>query len=220
LGQSLESLQGELGYLVGQGGKLLRTIVLLGEKPPDNRLGLTMMQALTDNAHLTETDLLVRGPRSQEFMDDGTQTLFQGANDVGHQWVQSRGGFDHFPGHEFEAAGGHVFVKELEDDVVDKGAQTIGGGQGVELGAADGIFLQGPEVGVLQDGNVESFFVPEMVIYRGEVGPGPTADFPDGGLAEAPVGENLAGGLQEALPGFGGGGGWRVFGFQFLVLSF
>ncbi len=130
------------------------------------------------------------------------------------------GGFDHFPGHEFEAAGGHVFVKELEDDVLDKDAQTSGGREGVIIGAAEGIFLQGPEVGVFQDRGVESGFVPEMIIHRGQIGVGPAADFPDGGLAEAPGGEDLAGGLQEALPGFGGGGGWRVFGFQFLVLSF
>ena len=144
----------------------------------------------------------------------------RGRNDVGHQRVQSRGGFHHFPGHEFEAAGGHVFVKELEDGVLDKDPQTSGGRQGVIIRAAQGIFLQGPEVGVFQDRGVESGFVPEMIIHRGQIGIGPVADFPDGGLAEAPGGEDLAGGLEKSLPGFRRSGGWRVFGFQFWVLSF
>jgi hypothetical protein len=59
-----------------------------------------------------------------------------------------------------------------------------------------------------------------MIIHRGQIGVGPAADFPDGGLAEAPGGEDLAGGLEKALPGFRGGGGGRVFGSQFYVLSF
>ncbi len=112
-----------------------------------------------------------------------------------------------------------IIVKELEDSVLDKDPQAAGRGQGLVFRAVQGIFLQGPPVGVFQDGGIESFFIAKVVIDRGEVGPGPAADFPDGGLAEAAGGKDFTGGQQEALPGFRSGGGRRfqfsVFGFQF-----
>jgi hypothetical protein len=53
-----------------------------------------------------------------------------------------------------------------------------------------------------------------VVIDGGEVGPGTTTDLPDGGLAEALSGKDLAGGLEEALPGFGSRGSMGVLSFQ------
>jgi hypothetical protein len=88
--------------------------------------------------------------------------------------------------------------------MVDEDLEATGSRERVEFGAVNGIFFQGPEMGIFQDGNVEPFFVPEMVIYRGKIGVGPAADFPDSGVSEAPVGKDLAGGVQEALAGFGG----------------
>jgi hypothetical protein len=100
--------------------------------------------------------------------------------------------------------GTDIFVKELKDSVMDKNPQTAGGRKGLIFGAVQGIFLEGPAVGFFQNGGIETFFIAKMVIDCGKVGPGPAADFPDGGLAETVGGEDMAGGVQEALPGFGG----------------
>ena len=57
-------------------------------------------------------------------------------------------------------------------------------------------------MGVAEDLGVERFFVPEMVIDRGDVRPGPAADLADGGLAETGGRKDLAGGFQQLAPGF------------------
>ena len=59
---------------------------------------------------------------------------------------------------------------------------------------------------VYQDRQVQPFFVAEVIVHRGEIGPGPAADFPDGGVAKALPGKDLPRGCQEALPGFVAGG--------------
>ncbi len=85
--------------MIGDFLKIFRIILLIRKKPLDNRLGMAVMEALADDAELTETDLLLSGPGIQQFPDDGAQPLFQGADDIGHQEVQSGSGLDHFPGH-------------------------------------------------------------------------------------------------------------------------
>ena len=116
--------------------------------------------------------------------------------------------------------GTDIFIKELKDSVMDKDPQAAGSREGLIVGSIQGIFFQGPAVGVFEDGGIESLFIAEMVIDRGEVGPGPPADFPDGGLAETAGGEDLAGGVQEALAGLRSGGGRRDFSFQFFGFQF
>jgi hypothetical protein len=99
--------------------------------------------------------------------------------------------------------GADIIIKELEDGVPDKDPQSPCRWERVIFRIVQGIFLQSPLVGVFQHGGVESFFIPKVVIYRREIGASPAADFPDGGLAVAPGGKDLAGGFQEALPGVG-----------------
>ena len=204
--------------MIGKFVEVFRPILLVREKPPDNGLGVPVMEALADDAQLAEADLLALAPGPSSSRTMARQPLFQGPDDIGHQGVQSGGGFDHFPGHEFEAAGGHVVIKELEDDVLDKGLQASGGGQGLIIGAVQGIFFQGPAVGVFQDGGVEPFLVPEMIIDRSQVGPGPAADFPDGGLAKAPGGKDLGRRPRRRrcrVSGVAGAGEFAVFSFWF-----
>ncbi len=57
-----------------------------------------------------------------------------------------------------------------------------------------------------QNRKVQSFFVAEVIVHRGEIGPGPTTDFPDGCIAKAFLSKGLARCFQEALTGFGAGG--------------
>jgi hypothetical protein len=118
--------------------------------------------------------------------------------------------------------GAYIFVKELKDSMMDKDPQAAGSREGLVVGSIQGIFLQGPAVGVIEDGGIESLFIAKMVIDRGEVGLGPAADFPNRGLAEAAGGEDFTGGQQEALAGLRSGGGGRIRRFQFFVscLSF
>jgi hypothetical protein len=99
--------------------------------------------------------------------------------------------------------GAEVVIKEFKDGVPDKDPQASSRGQGLVCRTVQGVLFQGPTVSIFQDRGIKSGFIPKVVIYRGEVGPGPTADFPDGGLAVAPGGKDLAGGFQEALPGVG-----------------
>jgi hypothetical protein len=54
-----------------------------------------------------------------------------------------------------------------------------------------------------------------VIVDGGNISFSPAADFPDGGLAEAPGGKDFAGGLQKALPGFRAGGSLRIGSFQF-----
>ena len=211
-------MQRELGDVIRQLLEIFGTILLVGEKPLDNGLGVTVMQALPDDAELAETHLFVSGPWTQKFPDDGAQPLLQGTDDIGHQGIQGHGGLDHFPGHELKAMGTQIIGKKLENSVLDKDAQAAGSREGLIFGAVQGIFLQGPAVGVLEDGGIEPFFIAKMVIDRGKVGPGPAADFPDRGLAEAAGGKDFTGGQQEALAGFRSGGGRRDL--QFPVFRF
>jgi hypothetical protein len=118
--------------------------------------------------------------------------------------------------------GAYIFVKELKDSMMDKDPQAAGSREGLVVGSIQGIFLQGPAVGVIEDGGIESLFIAKMVIDRSKVGPGPATDFPDGGLAKTTGGKDLASGVQEALAGFRSRGGRRIRRFQFFVscLSF
>ncbi len=206
--------------MIGKFVEVFRPILLVREKPLDNGLGVPVMEALADDAQLAEADLLGSSPGTEQFPDNGRQPLFQGLDDIGHQGVQGGGGFDHFPGHQFKAVGADIVIKELKDGVLDKGLQASGGGKGLIIRAIQGIFFQGPPVGVFQDGGVQPFLVPEMIIDRSQVGPGPAADFPDGGLAKAPGGKDFAGGLQKALPGFWSGGSAENWQFSVSVPSF
>jgi hypothetical protein len=58
-------MQGELGNMVGQDGKIFRTILLVREKPLDNGLGVAVMEALADDAQPAESDLLISSPGTQ-----------------------------------------------------------------------------------------------------------------------------------------------------------
>ena len=51
---------------------------------------------------------------------------------------------------------------------------------------------------VFEDFQVKSFLIAEMIIDRGDVGPGAGADFPDGGGAEAAFGKTSAAALSRS----------------------
>ena len=54
--------------------------------------------------------------------------------------------------------------------------------------------------------SVQTLFIAEVIVHRGEVGPGPLADLTHRGVAETLLGKDLPGGLQQALLGFGADG--------------
>ncbi len=71
-------MQGELGNVVGQLLEIFRTILLVREKPLDNGLGVTVMQALADDAQPAEADLLRQWPRDREIPGQWPSTAAPG----------------------------------------------------------------------------------------------------------------------------------------------
>ena len=67
-------MQGELGDVIRQLLEIFGTILLVGEKPLDNGLGVTVMQALADDAELAEANLFVSGPGTQKFFYNITRS--------------------------------------------------------------------------------------------------------------------------------------------------
>ena len=81
---------------------------------------------------------------SQQFPHDGLQLLRHRANYIFHQGIQGGGGFNHFPGHQLAAPGRHPFVKEAEDNDLDKGVQTVRRGDILtDIAGEQGVFLPG-----------------------------------------------------------------------------
>jgi hypothetical protein len=64
------------------------------------------------------------------------------------------------------------------------------------------------------DGYVEGFFAVKVVAKSGDVDTGEVADFPDMSAVESSLGKDLAGDLEDPLPGRGGvvsrGASWAL----------
>jgi len=120
---------------------------------------------------------------------------------------------NHLPGHDF----GHPRVRALQEkpfeEVFDVETEALFGRQrGIDL--AQRKLGVDRAMGVAQHIEVEVFLVAEVVVDRGDIGLGEIANLADGGVAEARLGEDLAGRVEESLArrglGFAGGGFWEL----------
>ncbi len=86
-----------------------------------------------------------------------------------------------------------------------KACRRCAGGSIRTPAGGQGVFLPGPGMRVFHDRGIQTLFIAEVIVHGREVGPGPTADFADGGVAKPSFSKDCPRRVQKALTGFGAG---------------
>ena len=175
-------------------------------------LALVVEEALADDADAAKPDAGFIRTLSEQPSHDHSQLVRYGLEVLAGDRIQRRRRLNHLKRHQPSSGQVGSFHEQPEQEGPHEAFEPAGRSQAIGFRRRDRVPRLGLRLQAAQDGEVQRGLVAEVVIHRRDVGSGATANFPHGGVAEAGLGEDGGGGVQELVAG---GDGARIAGSCF-----
>ncbi len=153
--------------------------------------------ALADDAAGEEIELGGGGRALQRLADQGADAPVDRRGQLPDNDVERGGRIGHFQRQDPPVPGGTLRIEQMVDEALDEAAHPLLG-RPREIVDGD---LRGALLGLAEDPEVKLLLVAEVIIHRRQVDPGAGGDLPDGGAAEAPLGEGRPRRRDDPLAG-------------------
>ena len=114
-----------------------------------------------------------------------------------HQFLQCGGRISNFPGHELAVPGGNAFTQNTQEKRVNKRSKLFLRCRFVSKAQIGRLISSCQPQRMFEDGYIEPFFVPEMVVHSGDIYAGTAAYFSHRRRSKSMESKHLPGSVDQ-----------------------
>ncbi len=193
--------EGDGGDVPGRPLDLRRVVPDVRVQPRDDRPGVPVEQALSEDAEDVSPDLLVGGAAPHDLPDKAPQRSVDGQDRPVDHLAEGARRLDDLPRHQLPEPRRAPLVENAKEEKADEAREPALRRPRATGKVALGVLLARLAVGEFEHVGVEVLLPLEIVVDRCDVDAGPAADLPDGGAPVSPLGEDLPRGVEQPLAG-------------------
>jgi len=197
-----DSAEREAGDVFRERINVVRLFEVAGrDEQGDEFSGGTIVKALTDDA---EREFLQPGEFDcfgRKFTEDAEEDLVLRTDEVIDHDFCGGSRFDRLAHQQPHFPSESLFAEHAMEDGENEAAEFFIG-RGLVIPKRRRDLLNESRVGEIDGFEVEGFLTAEVIIESGVIDPCPVANLTDGGLGEAPLGEDRSGGEEDSLSSF------------------